>query len=71
MNKRGFAALCARADFGAPHYIVLRMALDLAEQACDRGDAETACASETIASVQQEYDQIRGDRAQMPTWFAS
>jgi uncharacterized protein (DUF2336 family) len=31
-DRRGLAALCARADFGAPHYVALSMALDLAEQ---------------------------------------
>ena len=71
MNKRGFAALCARAGFGAPHYIALRMALDLAEQALESADPESTYASETIAFVQQQYDQIRSDRAQMSAWFAS
>ena len=69
MNKRGFAALCARAGFGAPHYIALRMALDLAEQGLDGSDPESAYASEAIAAAQQQFDQIRSDRAQMSTWF--
>jgi uncharacterized protein (DUF2336 family) len=69
MNKRGFAALCARAGFGAPHYIALRMALDLAEQRLDGSDPESAYASEAIAAAQQQFDQIRSDRAQMSTWF--
>ena len=38
MDKRGLAALCARAGFGAPHYIAIRMALDLAEQGMEGAD---------------------------------
>ena len=38
MDKRGLAALCARAGFGAPHYVALRMALDLAEQGVEGAD---------------------------------
>ena len=40
MDKRGLAALCARAGFGAPHYIAMRMALDLAEQGMEGADPE-------------------------------
>jgi uncharacterized protein (DUF2336 family) len=69
MNKRGFAALCARAGFGAPHYVALRMALDLAEQGLEGSDPESTYASEAIAAAQQQFDQIRSDRAQMSTWF--
>jgi uncharacterized protein (DUF2336 family) len=70
INKRGFAALCARAGFGAPHYIAMRMALDLAEQGFESAEAESTYASEAIASVQQQYDQIRSDRAQMSACLA-
>jgi uncharacterized protein (DUF2336 family) len=69
MNKRGLAALCARAGFGAPHYVALRMALDLAEQGLEGSDPESTYASEAIAAAQQQFDQIRSDRAQMSTWF--
>jgi hypothetical protein len=70
INKRGFAALCARAGFGAPHYIAMRMALDLAEQGFESADPKSTYASEAIASVQQQYDQIRSDRAQMSACLA-
>jgi hypothetical protein len=71
MNKRGFAALCARAGFGAPHYIGLCMALDMAEQAFEGAEPESTYAAEMIVFLQQQYDQIRSDRAQMSAWFAS
>jgi uncharacterized protein (DUF2336 family) len=71
MDKRGLAALCARAGFGVPHYLALHMALDLAEQAMEGADPEPAYSAETITFVQQQYDQIRSDRAQITLWFAS
>jgi hypothetical protein len=71
MDKRGLAALCARAAFGAPHYLALRMALDLAEQGMEGADPDTTYSAQTIAFVQQQYDQIRSDRAQIAPWFAN
>ena len=70
MDKRGLAALCARAGFGVPHYLVLHMAFDLAEQGMEGTDPETTYSAETITFVQQQYDQIRSDRAQIAPWFA-
>jgi uncharacterized protein (DUF2336 family) len=71
MDKRGLAALCARAGFGAPHYLALRMVLDLAEQGMEGADPEATYSAETITLVQQQYDQIRSDRAQIAPWFAN
>jgi uncharacterized protein (DUF2336 family) len=70
-DRRGLAALCARADFGAPHYVALRMALDLAEQGFEGADPEVVYPSETITFVQKQYDLIRGDAAQIAFWFAT
>ena len=70
-DRRGLAALCARADFGAPHYVALRMALDLAEQGFEGADPEVAYPSETVTFVQKQYDLIRGDAAQIAFWFAA
>src|SRR5690606_3261426 len=71
MDKRGLAALCARANFGAPHYVALRMALDLAEQGLDGADPDATYSAETITFVLQQYEQIRSDPAQMAPWFAA
>jgi uncharacterized protein (DUF2336 family) len=71
MDKRGLAALCARAGFGAPHYIAIRMALDLAEQGMEGAEPDATYSAETITFVQQQYDQIRSDRAQITLWFAA
>jgi hypothetical protein len=70
-DRRGLAALCARADFGAPHYVALRMALDLAERGFEGADPEVVYPPETITFVQKQYDLIRGDAAQIAFWFAA
>jgi uncharacterized protein (DUF2336 family) len=70
-DNRGLAALCARADFGAPHYVAVRMAMDLAERGLEGADPETTCSPETITSLQRHYDLIRGDRAQIALCIAS
>jgi uncharacterized protein (DUF2336 family) len=71
MDKRGLAALCARAGFGAPHYLALRMALDLAEQGMQGAEPDITYSAETITFVQQQFDQIRSDRGQIAPWFAN
>ncbi len=69
MDKRGLAALCARAGFGTPHYLTLRMALDLAEQAVKGSGAGEAYSSETMQFVQDQYERIRADRDKIEVWF--
>lgn len=70
-DNRGLAALCARANFGVPHYIALRMAMDLAERGVEGADPETAYSAETIARVQKQYDLIRKEGTQTALCFAS
>ncbi len=61
MGKFGLAALCVRAGFATPHYIVLRMALDLAEQ-CVRGiGGEAVYAAATVRSLRDQYERICAD----------
>jgi uncharacterized protein (DUF2336 family) len=69
-DRRGLAALCARADLGAPHYVALRMALDLAEQGFEGTELDVAYPRESAIFVQKQYDLIRGDAAQIAFWFA-
>jgi uncharacterized protein (DUF2336 family) len=69
VDKRGLAALCARAGFGTPHYVALRMTLDLAERGL-KGDApEQRYPDEAIQFVQEQYERIKGDDAQVRQWF--
>jgi uncharacterized protein (DUF2336 family) len=69
VDKRGLAALCARAGFGTPHYVALRMTLDLAERGL-KGDApEQHYPDEAVQFIQEQYERIRGDDAQIRPWF--
>ena len=69
IDKRGLAALCARAGFGTPHYVALRMTLDLAERGL-KGDApEQHYPDEAIQFIQEQYERIKGDDAQIRQWF--
>ena len=69
VDKRGLAALCARAGFGTPHYVALRMALDLAEQGL-KGDApEHSYPDDAIRFIQEQYERIKGDEGQITQWF--
>jgi uncharacterized protein (DUF2336 family) len=70
-DRRGLAALCARANFGAPHYVALRMVLELAEQEIEGTDPDTAYSPDTITFIQKQYDLIRSDRTQIAFWFAA
>jgi uncharacterized protein (DUF2336 family) len=68
-DKRGLAALCARAGFGTPHYVALRLTLDLAERGL-KGDApEDGYDAEAAQLVQEQYERIKGDDAQIRQWF--
>lgn len=58
MDKRGLAALCARSGFGTPHYVALRMTLDLAEQGL-KGKAAETYSDETMRFIQDQYERIR------------
>ncbi|HYZ27395.1 MAG TPA: DUF2336 domain-containing protein [Geminicoccaceae bacterium] len=70
-DQRALAALCARAKFGAPHYIAMRMVLDLAEQGFEGSDPEATYSPETITAVQRQYDLARADRSQVAFWFTT
>lgn len=70
-DNRGLAALCARARFGVPHYVALRMVMDLAERGLEGADPETTYASDTIAMAQKQYDLIRKDGPQAALRFAA
>ena len=69
VDKRGLAALCARAGFGTPHYVTLRMALDLAEQSFEGDAPEHGYPDDAIRGLQEQYERIRGDEAQIRQWF--
>jgi uncharacterized protein (DUF2336 family) len=54
-DRRHMAALCVAARFATPHYIMLRMALDVADAAVATGTKGTIYGAETIRYLQIQY----------------
>lgn len=59
MDKRGTAAICLRAGFGAGHYLVVRMALDLAESGVKPKAERTAYTQDKLRFLLTQYEQMR------------
>jgi len=68
-DRRGLAALCIRAGFTTPHYVALRVALDLAEEAASRPRPRTSLPPETVRFIQDQYDKMRTDPDATAAWF--
>ena len=58
-DRRCLAALCIRAGIATPHYVGIRMALELAEQCLEDQGAEKAYSGETLMYVQAQYERMR------------
>jgi uncharacterized protein (DUF2336 family) len=69
MDKRGLAAMCVRAGFGTPHYVALRMTLDLAEQGLKGEAAHDAYAEDTIRFIQEQYERIQAEPQRIAQWL--
>jgi uncharacterized protein (DUF2336 family) len=58
-DKRALALLCHRAGLGTPQYLVIRMALDLAEQGYNAASNKPIrYPSKTARFVQEQYDRL-------------
>jgi uncharacterized protein (DUF2336 family) len=62
-DRRYLAALCIKAGVPTPHYLTLRMTLELAEDAVSHGGSGKGYPSETIQFLQQQYERLRRDQA--------
>ena len=69
MDKRGLAAMCARAGFGTPHYAALRMTLDLAEQGLKGASSDAGYAEDTMRFIQEQYERIQADPDLIAQWL--
>jgi len=58
-DRRCLAALCVKAGIATPHYVGIRMALELAEQCLDDKGTEKAYSAETLMFVQAQYERMR------------
>ncbi len=64
-DRRHLAALCLAAGFATPHYLTLRMALEIAEEAMNPRQSGKAYATDTVRFLQTQYDRLRGDEAKL------
>ena len=62
-DRRHMVALCIAADFATPHYVMLRMALDLAEAAVGSSGKQPAYSRETLRYLQSQYERLRREGA--------
>ena len=68
VDRRGLAALAARAGFATPHYVALRMTLDLAERGVKGTAPEAPYGDDTMRFIQDQYEQIRSDATLISRW---
>jgi uncharacterized protein (DUF2336 family) len=64
-DRRHLAALCVKAGVATPHYVALRMALEIAEEATAPKLGQKGYTSETIRFVQAQYEKLRNDEAKL------
>ncbi|HET6519513.1 MAG TPA: DUF2336 domain-containing protein [Geminicoccaceae bacterium] len=58
-DRRALAALCLRAGFGTPHYVALRMVLELAERCLDSAGRLPPYPRDALEFAQQQYERLR------------
>ena len=65
-DRRHLAALCIAAGLATPHYITLRMAMELAEETTTpRPGVPKGYSTDTIRFLQVQYEKLRGDEAKL------
>lgn len=64
-DRRHMAALCVTAGFATPHYVLLRMAVDLAEATVEGSGKNAAYKAETIRFLQLQYEQLARDEVKL------
>jgi uncharacterized protein (DUF2336 family) len=64
-DRRHLAALCLAAGMATPHYLTLRMALEIAEEAMTPRNGNKGYSPETLRFLQVQYDKLRGDEAKL------
>ena len=64
-DRRHLAGLCLTAGFATPHYLTLRMALEIAEEAMTPRAGNKGYGSDTVRFLQAQYEKLRGDEAKL------
>ncbi len=60
-DRRLLAALCIQAGLATPHYLGVRMALELAASCVESGAGEQVYSSDTVRYLQGQYERMRLD----------
>lgn len=60
-DRRHLAALCLRAGVPTPHYVSVRIALQLAQAAVAGSDREAPYGADTIRFLTDQYERLRGE----------
>lgn len=67
-DRRYLAALCLKANLPAPHYLTIRMALELAGRSIGpKTPADDTFSSEAMAYLHEQYEGLRADPAKLAT----
>ena len=64
-DRRHLAGLCLAAGFATPHYLTLRMALEIAEEAMAPRAGNKGYSSDTVRFLQAQYEKLRDDEAKL------
>jgi hypothetical protein len=64
-DRRHLAGLCLAAGFATPHYLTLRMALEIADEAMSPRPGIKGYSTDTIRFLQAQYEKLRGDEAKL------
>jgi uncharacterized protein (DUF2336 family) len=70
-DRRYLAALCLKAGLPAPHYVTIRMALELAARSVGPTGEDETFSSEAMQFVHRQYEELRGNPAKLQTLFAA
>ena len=70
-DRRYLAALCLKAGLPAPHYVTIRMALELAARSVGPTGENETFSSEAMQFVHRQYEELRGNPAKLQALFAA
>ncbi len=70
-DRRYLAALCLKAGLPAPHYLTIRMALELAGRSIGtQAGADDTFSSDAMQFVHRQYEELRRDEAKLESLLA-
>ncbi len=70
-DRRYLAALCLKAGLPAPHYLTIRMALELAGRSIGPAGEDDTFSSEAMQFIHRQYEELRGNPQKLEILFAA